>query len=210
MYLSRVELNQNRSATVRALALPQIIHAALEASFPQQNAGKRNLWRVDALGRALYVLLLSRARPDFTHIIEKFGWPAAEQAWETKDYAAFLARLEEGQSWRFRLAANPTHSVKSVAGGRGKVLAHITVEYQKQWLLSRAPKNGFALADSGFEVRQSADKVFRRQGKTVTLGIAVFEGMLTISDTALFTAALTNGLGRAKAYGCGLLTLTKP
>jgi CRISPR system Cascade subunit CasE len=37
--------------------------------------------------------------------------------------------------------------------------------------------------------------------------VAVFEGVLQISDESLFKAALTNGIGRAKAYGCGLLTL---
>jgi CRISPR system Cascade subunit CasE len=210
MYLSRVELNQYLGATRRALAQPQVLHAALESSFPQQEADKRNLWRLDMLGHALYVLLFSRAKPDFTHIIEQFGWPAAEQTWTTKDYAPFLSRIEAGQCWRFRLAANPTHSVKAAAGARGKVFAHVTREQQKQWLLKRAQANGFALAENGFDVVQSTSKNFRRDGRTVTLGIAVFEGALAVSDAALLGAALTGGIGRAKAYGCGLLTLAKP
>jgi CRISPR system Cascade subunit CasE len=210
MYLSRIELNQNRRETTRALSSPHVLHAALEGSFPAQGADKRNLWRVDVLGHSLYVLLLSRVKPDFTHIIEQFGWPASDQKWETKDYSAFLSRIQIGQAWRFRLTANPTHSVKSADGKRGKVVAHITTEYQKKWLISRAEANGFVLEDKGFDVVQSETKTFRRKDKTVTLGVTVFEGLLTVADAELLAAALTGGIGRAKGYGCGLLTLAKP
>jgi CRISPR system Cascade subunit CasE len=210
MYLSRIELNQNRRETTRALSSPHVLHAALEGSFPEQGADKRNLWRVDLLGHSLYVLLLSRVKPDFTHVIEQFGWPASDQKWETKDYSLFLSRIQPGQTWRFRLTANPTHSLKSADRKRGKVVAHITTEYQKQWLLSRAEANGFTLGNQGFDVMQSEIRTFRRKDKTVTLGITEFEGLLTVTDAALLVAALTGGIGRAKGYGCGLLTLAQP
>jgi CRISPR system Cascade subunit CasE len=41
----------------------------------------------------------------------------------------------------------------------------------------------------------------------VELGVAVFEGALTVTDAGRFVAALSQGIGRAKAYGCGLLTV---
>jgi CRISPR system Cascade subunit CasE len=106
--------------------------------------------------------------------------------------------------------ANPTHSLKSTEGKRGKVVAHQTTGHQKAWLLSHAEANGFALEEGAFDVTQSETKTFRRSGAPVTLGVAAFEGVLAVADAARLVAALTNGIGRAKAYGCGLLTLAKP
>jgi len=212
LYLSRIEVNPRRRQTMLALSSPQIMHAALESSFPKTADGpKRNLWRVDKLNQSLYVLLQSRQKPDFTHIVEQFGWPAADQTWETKAYDAFLARLQDGQTWRFRLRANPVHSVKEKdAPGRGRVLGHITVEQQKQWLSGRATANGFNLDNSaGFDVVQRETKKFTRSGKTVTLSVAAFEGVLLIENAETFVQSLLSGIGRAKAYGCGLMTLAR-
>ncbi|MFI6713611.1 type I-E CRISPR-associated protein Cas6/Cse3/CasE [Nonomuraea sp. NPDC050478] len=41
----------------------------------------------------------------------------------------------------------------------------------------------------------------------VVLSTATFEGKLRVTDTAAFTERLLGGIGPAKSYGCGLLTL---
>lgn len=50
-----------------------------------------------------------------------------------------------------------------------------------------------------------------RKGKSwqhpVNIAMARFRGELEITDTGQLRDALTNGMGRGKAYGCGLLTL---
>lgn len=43
----------------------------------------------------------------------------------------------------------------------------------------------------------------------VTLAVAEYEGVLQITDLEAFKSMLVNGLGRGKAYGCGLLTLAR-
>jgi len=210
MYISRVELNIHRNNTRSALASPQKLHASVEASFPSGNEPKeRTLWRIDRLGDKYYLLALSRRKPDFAHIIDQYGWPAAEQGWETKDYDALLSKIKAGQCWQFRLRANPVHSVKEGEASRGKVYAHVTVKQQEKWLLDRAEKYGFSLNEGSFFVKQKEVKKFKRQGKTVTLGIVTYEGILNVTDRELFVNALTNGIGRAKAYGCGLLTIAR-
>ena len=35
----------------------------------------------------------------------------------------------------------------------------------------------------------------------------MYEGILTVTDRDRFIGALTQGIGRAKAYGCGMLTI---
>jgi len=128
----------------------------------------------------------------------------------TRDYDEFLDHIELEQAWRFRLCANPVHSVKSDSGQRGKIYGHVTVGQQKQWLLARSEKNGFILSEDSFDVVERNIRKFNRGGKLVTLSEAIFEGLLTVTDSELFTSALRNGIGRAKAYGCGLITLVKP
>jgi CRISPR system Cascade subunit CasE len=210
MYLSRIELNSRRRDTARALASPRILHASVEAGFPRGSDGGRNLWRVDTLSGARYLLVLSRRKPDFTHIVEQYGWPESGQTWESSDYAAFLSGIAKEQVWRFCLCANPVRSVHSGdEKERGKIYAPADVEQQKQWLANRAGKNGFSL-DGKFAVVERGMKQFARKGECVTLGIATFEGFLTVTDAALLCRALTDGIGRAKAYGCGLMTLARP
>lgn len=217
MYLSRIALNTRRKSTLTALASPHKLHAAVESSFPPGAAeAGRTLWRIDQLGDALYLLVLSNGKPDFSHIVEQYGWPGSEQKWETKDYDRLMERIEVGQRWRFRLRANPVHSIKQTSSlhtheqpKRGKVYAHVTVQQQEQWLLERASKYGFSLQEGSFRVVQQDVRQFSRQRKPVTLGIATFEGILEVSDVEMFLRALTCGIGRAKAYGCGLLTIAR-
>jgi CRISPR system Cascade subunit CasE len=206
-YLSRVEINVNRRDTIRALSSPQILHAAVAGSFPAEQEPGRTLWRIDTIGAHTYILLLSGAKPDFTHVVEQFGWPASGQQWGTKNYEILLSRIDVGQTWRFRLCANPTHSERSGDGARGRVYAHVTVAQQRKWLLDRAEKHGFALEPDKFDVMSSEPRQFRRAGGTVTISTAVFEGLLRVTDADAFKSALVNGIGRAKAYGCGLITI---
>ena len=50
---------------------------------------------------------------------------------------------------------------------------------------------------------------FRRGNGLVRLSIATFEGVLEVSDPQALRHAVVNGIGRGKAYGCGLLTLAR-
>ncbi len=211
MFLSRIELDTQSDKTRRAVAVPTMIHAAIEGCFPRREDGnERKLWRLDSLKGKLYLLLLSPERPDFINFASQFC-PKGVLG-ETRDYDALLARIEQGQSWRFRLRANAARSVVAEKGARGKPRAHTTTAYQREWLNSKAPLCGFALEEDGFDVVQVDTLQFRRseaRDARVTIGVAVYEGKLTVTDAALLREALTRGVGRAKAYGCGLLTLAR-
>jgi CRISPR system Cascade subunit CasE len=50
-------------------------------------------------------------------------------------------------------------------------------------------------------------QTFKRGMGTVTLTTVTYDGVLDITDADAFRQALTQGIGHAKAYGCGLLTL---
>ncbi len=211
MYLSRVYLDQERNETMKAMARPRLLHGAVEQGF----AGKRQrrLWRIDRHDHDCQLLVLSGEEPDFAHLAEQFGFPDSEPLWETRDYRPLLAKLKMGQSWQFRLCANPTRSSakdKDQKAERGKVFAHVTQEQQKQWLLQRADNCGFILDENSFDVVHTNWYKFsnnQSEKRKITLRTATFEGTLTISDLERFKNALVSGIGRAKAYGCGLLTI---
>lgn len=210
MYLSRVELNEYRRQTMRALSSPEIMHAAVMAAFPvSPPMDGRILWRIDRVGAALFLLIQSPGMPDLTHVVEQFGMPASGQSWDTVDYGAHIEKMRTGAIVRFRLRANPTHSEK-IEGARGKVHPHITSTQQMEWLIRRSDRCGFTLESEdgslGAEIVQREKVRFQRQGGTVTISMATFEGVLRITDEVLFRTAMVEGIGRAKAYGCGLIT----
>lgn len=211
MFLTRTYLNARRRGAQKLLGSPQAMHAAILSGFPPGVEIGRPLWRIDkddALRPTLYIL--SDNVPDLTHLDEQAAWPSQPSA-ESTSYAPLLNALGVGQEWAFRLTANPTH--RGSINGVSKVLGHVTVSQQIGWLISRQSALGISLGPdesprftlTGREVRN-----FRRSGSSVTLSTATFDGVLRVEDPALLSDALTRGVGRAKAYGCGLLTLARP
>lgn len=209
MFLTRFQINVPRRGAKKLLQSPHTMHAAVLAAFPGVTK-ERVLWRVDGKQQDQRLLILSPEKPDLTHLVEQAGWPTTE-TWETRPYRGILDRLAPEQQWAFRLRANPVRSLAPQPGEkRGKRVAHVTVAQRGEWLLSQAKKHGFSVRDSenvSFTVTESENVTFARQGKQVTLGVASFEGTLRVIDPILLSAAMIGGLGPAKAYGCGLLTL---
>lgn len=215
-YLSKVELNPRKREARKLLSSSQAMHAAVESSLPPsaRTVGERILWRLDRYGQRTDLYVVTPEEPDFTHLVEQAGWQSArDRGWQSRPYGRFLEALEEGQLWAFRLTANPTHSGR--ASDRSlKTFGHVTVAQQTKWLLERAEKNGFGImSDPGgqpaVEVIARGELKFRRKGSPglVTISQATYEGVLRVADPSVLRTVLVHGIGRAKAYGCGLMTL---
>lgn len=224
-YLTRMEINPRRREARRYLGSPQVMHAAVEAAFSARESGERRLWRIDRVGEAVWLYIVSTSRPDLTHVMEAIGRPATS-SWETKEYGPFLDRLGNGQVWGFRLTANPTHSGRKRPGSRDtQRFGHLTASQQEQWLAARLGRWG---ASSVTQVNEDASRdtagSFSVVGREVvqfthghearrsrvTLTRASYEGLLQITDAQKLRSALVEGMGHAKAYGCGLMTLARP
>ncbi|WP_225844913.1 type I-E CRISPR-associated protein Cas6/Cse3/CasE [Streptomyces sp. HPF1205] len=228
MFLTRFRINTARREGRELLGSPHRMHAAVAMSFPdlpsRDGDGPRVLWRVDRNSSAEVLLfLVSPGRPDLTHLVEQAGWPASQTAgWQTYDYSPFLGRLTEGSTWAFRLTANPVHAIRRKEGEPTKRTAHITPRHQAAWLLAKQESAGFAVVETPADKRvlQHGDEhqlVVRDQRalrfakaseqRTVTLTTVTYDGLLRVTDPAALRRTLTQGLGKAKAYGCGLMTL---
>ncbi|GIH68387.1 type I-E CRISPR-associated protein Cas6/Cse3/CasE [Sphaerimonospora thailandensis] len=226
MYLTRLRVNTARVGARQLLSSPQRLHAAVMSSFAEipvtGDDGPRVLWRVDATSRAeTYLYIVGPAKPDLTHLVEQAGWPDTGR-WETYDYAPLLDRLSTGDRWSFRLTANPVHTARRRDDEPTKITPHVGLRHQSRWLLQRQEGAGFKVMEKPQQQRlipegDEYELVIhnRRQlnfGKggqqqRVSLVTVTFDGLLEVTDPDAFRRTLTRGLGRAKAYGCGLMTL---
>lgn len=213
MNLTRLHINPQKRGARKLLGSPESMHAAVLAGFAPTVEPGRVLWRVDDLrddGPVLYVV--SSVAPDFGHIAEQAGWPGQAPA-ESRDYEPLIRRLRQGQEWAFRLTANPVHRGR-LSDGTQKILGHVTADQQLSWLLERQDRMGLDLisGDGQPTARVIGRKVltFRRQASHVTVSTVTYEGIGVVTDTEALRAVLTQGIGRAKAYGCGLMTLAVP
>lgn len=222
--LSRLLLNPQKRSARKLLTSPQAMHAAVLAAFPPDidNSTSRILWRLDSEGPTHTLYIQGPERPELTHLVEQAGWDS--RPGETADLEPFLASLRLGQEWSFRLVANPVRSVSRGAGVRGKVIPHVTIAQQEMWLLERAERSGFEvleLPEGGphLTVTRRSDLDFSKrdrsdpgspQRRQVAVRTARFDGALRITDTEAIRRTVTSGIGRAKAYGCGLLSLARP
>ena len=224
MFLTKIDLAPQRRLTRKYLGSPQAMHAVVMGATGG-NIGDgpgRVLWRVDR-GTTTALYILSPLEPDCSQLVAEAG-AAGTQA-RTLDYSPFLASLDAGQLWAFRLAANPSYSASRGPGVRGQRYGHVTVEQQRQWLVERAPRHGFELmpvdhvddegSDGAVMVVHRERPVFNRrrsegEGRDrVTINRTVYEGVLRITDPESLRRALIAGIGRSKAYGCGLMTLAR-
>ena len=203
MFLTRMRLDTTNRNTMRALIALNRIHGAVESAFSREHG--RCLWRIDNLRGQTYLMLLSEEQPDLTNAAAQFGM----EGWETVSYDPLLERIREGSRWNFRLVANPTESKAHGKDERGKVFAHVTPKYQREWLLKRSESHGFHLDEDSFDVKKNQWFHFQKnaKGPEVSLLQVTFEGTLTVTNPELFRKLLTKGIGRAKAYGMGLMTV---
>ncbi|MFI6530681.1 type I-E CRISPR-associated protein Cas6/Cse3/CasE [Streptomyces uncialis] len=113
-------------------------------------------------------------------------------------------------------------------GIRGARMPHRTARQQLHWLCDRAARHGFAipptqepapvpelgLGEPGTPapaVSLTSRDILRfskhRDGPRVTLSTATYQGRLRVTDPDALRHTLLHGIGPAKAYGQGLLTL---
>lgn len=111
----------------------------------------------------------------------------------------------EHRHYRFKVQVNPVRKDKA----SGQRVAVIGRDQVAQWFAERAPKSwGFSvdphtLQVDHIEVLQFTDKTQR----PVTLGRATLQGQLTVTEPTVFAQSFKNGIGKGRAFGCGLLQI---
>jgi CRISPR system Cascade subunit CasE len=145
------------------------------------------------------LLVLSPSEPDWARAFADFSVVLADQP----RFKLFEPAVSTGQVLRFLLRANPT--VKKQGHRHG--LFH--VEEQVRWLARKGDAGGFTPLN--VEIRGGLTQVAFK-GSQSTLHpqrhFAVdYEGLLRIDNPTVFAETLKHGVGPAKAYGFGLMTV---
>ena len=192
---------------MRALNAANMLHGAIEVAFPGER--QRRLWRIDVLNGTTWLMLLSETIPDLSRFQAQFGF--SDRPCESRSCDELFTKIVTGSRWRFRLVANPTRSVSTgERERRGKVVAESGVYAQREWLIRHAESHGFRVTPDSFDVVRSEWKLFRKgndAGRRVSILQVAYEGVLEVTDAMRFLETLTQGMGRGKAFGLGMMTV---
>lgn len=222
MYFSAITPSpgREREAAQQRATGPYSEHQWLWRFFPAEENSPRDFLfrRMDSEGLPRFYVVSKRSPQ-----IQSGPWRV-----QTRKYAPLVA---VGTFLRFDLRANPVVTVsregksarhdvvmqekKRLLAERGLARWHEWRENDKpelyevvndtcgRWLFSRALRLGFEIVTDSLLAEgyaQHAENKGRLQFSTVD-----FSGVLKVTDSRLFSDVLCNGIGHAKAFGCGLL-----
>lgn len=114
---------------------------------------------------------------------------------------AFLSH----QKYRFKVIINPTRRESSSR----KLIPVKGREAIAQWFLERAPASwGFEASSEHLQIDKVQVLKFKDKAqRQITLAQAHIQGLLRVIDHERFTHSFTQGIGRGRAFGCGLLQI---
>jgi CRISPR system Cascade subunit CasE len=219
--LVRARLKQTPSmASIATLLLPtdtsrraDAAHRLVWSLFAGNAEAERNfLWREDSHG-VFYIL--AQQSPGVSDIFDL----------EVKPFAPNLA---VGDQLLFSLRANATRTTRVEGARRGKradvVMAAIKPlslrersEQRREtirtagtaWLAAQGEKHGFELPSSPLVDGYNKWKIPRPQQRPIEISVLDFDGVLRVTNVEAFNAALRNGFGHAKVFGCGLMLIRR-
>lgn len=212
MNLSKLTLNLRCSQVRAEIAKPYEMHRSLLKAFTQNGnlAQNRILFRIESpeqnnISAGIDVLVQSQnLEPDWNNLTVKENYFLI--APQTKKVN--ITTLPKGL-YKFKLVANPT--IKR----NGKRFGLYKEEEQIQWFKRNGLQHGFEpvfLNCSDFTIG-SKSKTFKMKDEILKSEIyhygVSFQGILRVSDSDKIIKALQSGIGSAKAFGFGLLTIAR-
>jgi CRISPR system Cascade subunit CasE len=236
LYLSRLCLNQRSKRAMSEMMHPYEMHRTLMRAFPDFEGDPRAeygvLFRAEAAERegAIKVFVQSLVEPDWSFLAaleDYLDYSITNDPYQHKDIMPYCSKIREGDIFTFRLRANPTKRVgKKDDPLHGKRVELNREEEQLKWLARKGQEREKDVP-GGFEIGVSPDGhyprcpnvIARTEGKvkgqkrvsetghSTTHLAVVFEGVLRVTDSDAFRETLVRGIGSAKAFGFGLLSL---
>ena len=202
MYLARLRVNRSRIA-VNWLTNPYRVHQRLKMAF---EGDARLLFRIEETSAGTQIIVQSHTPPDWEAAFDDF--PVLRCPPEHKP---FEPCLEMGRRYRFCLLANPTvkRQIEENGDRKGKRQGLLREADQQAWLARKINGCGADLVGCRVASRglQRSRKNPYKSAKPQTHLAVLFEGVLEVKDPEAVAAALATGIGPAKGYGFGLLSL---
>ncbi|MFD9741114.1 type I-E CRISPR-associated protein Cas6/Cse3/CasE [Umezawaea sp. NPDC059074] len=210
VFLTKLDINTRSREFRRDHANIHDMHRTVMSAFPNiteatpARQAHAVLWRLDSTNDGYVQYVQSRTEPDWDVLPEGHLTAPAE----VRPLRPVLDTVAPGRKLAFRIVANPTWcEAKS-----RKRLVHREPERQVEWLMRKGEQHGFVIPTAGdvpdVEPSPIPTLVGRKNAATkITVEAVRFDGHLVVTDPEAFTEAVVAGIGRAKAYGCGLISL---
>lgn len=171
----------------------EAVHRRVMALFPNLPSG-------DGAGprAAAHVLYRLELQADKPYVLVQSDVPPLDDALDRRPLSDFLSLLEPGRQVRFRIDINAVR-MKS----RTRQLEPVPLTEVPQWIGSTRLATGLREIEVGvpgeFEVR--------RGKKGTPVRIVRLDGRAVVSDSDHARDLVHRGVGRARSYGCGLLSV---
>lgn len=196
---------------------PDFLAPFVESDFGHDHVHVRRgtqhgfLFRIDpAPKRRAHIFVQSALKPDWDYAFRNAPHFMAFPP-QTKDLS--FCHENGDQCW-FCLEVNPTRKVCTKTGPDGKkrngCRVPVSIDGMKEWLRERCSQNAYGFAFASDDVRVEAGYAFMKKKKEQDgrkLRTARFEGKLTITDVKALSEIRVRGIGPAKAFGFGLISL---
>ncbi|MER6548633.1 type I-E CRISPR-associated protein Cas6/Cse3/CasE [Streptomyces sp. NPDC001250] len=165
------------------------------------------LFRTDDTPTGPHILLQSTHQPDLTKLPADYGTT------QSRPLDALLDALKPGLTIRYRCAASPVRKPGATTRALYNLPAVIplTGAHADEWWTRQAHTAGLTPLTLHSHPLDTAQAT-RTPGQTTTPQRirhtrTRFDGTATITDPDLLRQKITEGIGRGKAYGCGLLSI---
>jgi len=196
MFLSKCILSTSRPIN------PYQLHREIWKLFPDRPDDKRDyLFRVENLGQKApqQILLQSLTKP----VADKGKLLMLSQ---TKKVAL---QIRSGQMLRFMIRANPTKRIKeeNKTTNQGRVRVPIIDEEEMSVWLRRKLKDAAVLHE--MVINGQNILYFRKGSDTGKIVAITYSGLLEIKNEKKLLNIIEKGIGPAKAFGCGLLSVSR-
>ncbi|MGW3990411.1 type I-E CRISPR-associated protein Cas6/Cse3/CasE [Streptomyces sp. NPDC004830] len=206
--LARIRLNPHSRAVQRDLRNATDMHRTLMRLVPDGLGGSPRhaaglLYRLDVTD-TFSTLLVQAATLDPTRLPDDYGRA------DVKDLTPVFNALQKGLAVRYRIVVNPVKTERLSLvnkGRRGKRIA-LTGPDADQWWTRRAHEAGLHLT-TALPTLVAAVYGSRVGAAAVRHHLVRYDGTATVTDPDALAEAVLVGIGRAKSYGAGLLSLAR-
>ncbi|MFJ2841557.1 type I-E CRISPR-associated protein Cas6/Cse3/CasE [Streptomyces griseofuscus] len=194
------------------------LHRRVMSLFPdgipeQARAHFGVLFRVEDTPRGSHLLLQSNQPPDPARL------PAQYATLTTRPLDALLDALEPGRTLHYRCTASPVRKPGATTRAHYKLPAVVPLNgtAADEWWHRQADQAGLKTltlhsqpVDAARDRQYPADTTRADRAKhsnRIHHHRVRFDGTATVTDPDLLRTAVLSGIGRGKAYGCGLLSI---
>lgn len=235
-YLSRLPLNLRDRRVQRDLGNSQALHRRLLDAFPGVTSREsvNLLYRLEARRSGqvpdYFLLVQSTAEPDWSVVDAGYLGEGERESGglltggaEVKLVRQQLESITASLQFRFRLRANPTRKrhfkdgdvdeegkARRPTGPNGTRIPLIEDAELGEWLRRKGSQHGFRVLGARWQpdaITGDRQRGVKANATRLTHAAIVFDGALEVTDRAEFLNALMHGVGSAKAYGFGLLSI---